>query len=381
VRLRTELDDRGLGAVDETVLIHLLRTRLRATARPLPWITVVAEVQDARYLGSGDPSQGRGTTDISPDGLDMHQAWAQIDHPFDLPVDLRFGRQEISFANERLIGVSNWSNTGRAFDGARAMIHGDEVSVDLFAARLSAPVPGPTASQNLYGAWGNWKPAADMSVDLFALRDDNTTPVRRGEDSGKSVLGRNTVGTLLRGTFGPVNVELEGAGQFGENAANDSAQRRTIQAFLGSATITATILPESKTSLFVLGTVLSGDGSASDDRNETFNTLFGTNHKFYGTIDYVPDLSGNFGLVDLGAGISSAPVKGLRIVLDGHVFMPQRSSQEQFGSEVDLTATWRLAAPFELSGGAALFMPGELLKARIGDSARSWAFLAGSWEF
>ena len=380
VRLRSELDDRHLTA-NETVLIHLLRSRLRATAKPLPWITVVAELQDARYLGSGDPSQARGTTDISPEGLDMHQAWAQIERPFDLPVDLRFGRQEMTFANERLVGVSNWSNTGRSFDGARATLRGDGLTVDLWGTRLSAPSAGPTASQNFYGVWGNLKPATGISIDLFGLHDNNNAAIRSGEDADQPLLSRYTAGSLLKGTFGLLDVELEGAGQLGNAAPNDTTALREIRAFLASATLTATLHEGTRTRLTVLGTALSGDGSARDDRNETFNTLFGTNHRLYGTIDYVPELSGNFGLVDLSAQIGMTPVKGLRLLLEGHQLLPQRGSQEQFGSEVDLTVWWRDAVPFELSGGASIFLPGELLTARIGEEPRYWAYIAGQWDF
>lgn len=380
IRLRTEIDDRRLSA-DEAVLVHLLRTRLRATARPLSWLTIVAEIQDSRYLGSGNPSNARGTTDPSADGLDMHQAWGQIDSVFNLPIDLRVGRQPLSFANERLVGVSNWSNAGRVFDGARATLHQPDLAVDLWATRLTAPSAGPTESQNFYGLWGNWQPSSDLSLDLFLLRDDNTRMIRRGEDSGAAMLQRNTFGTFFKTGFGMFGLELEGAGQVGDVASNDTVQRKSIQAFLASATLWATLDEASKTRLSLLGVVLSGDGAPGDDRNEAFNTVFGTNHKPYGTIDYVPDLSGSLGLVDMSANVASAPVKGLRMLLEGHYFLPQRIASDPFGSEVDLTVSWRSAAPFELSGGFSVFLPGESLKARIGEDPRYWGFIAGQWDF
>src|SRR5687768_10819217 len=77
LRLRSELDDRGL-TTDETVLAHLLRSRLRVTARPVVWATILAELQDSRHLGAGDPASGQGTTDVHAEGLDMRQAFAQI---------------------------------------------------------------------------------------------------------------------------------------------------------------------------------------------------------------------------------------------------------------------------------------------------------------
>ena len=380
VRLRSELDDRRLTA-SEAVFVHLLRSRLRATARPLPWLTVVAEIQDSRYLGENDASQSRGTTDASADFLDMHQAWGLVDDPFGIPVSVRLGRQEITFGNERLMGVSNWSNTGRSFDGARLMYRADELTVDLWGARLSSPVAGPTASQNLYGIWGTWKPAKALAVDLFDLADDNNNIVHRGVDSGEAMLGRNTFGTYIRGNAGPIDVELEGAGQVGKTAPNDSSARRSIRAFMGSATVSATILPESKTRLSVLATVLSGDGSASDSTNETFNTLFGTNHKFYGLSDYLPDLGGDYGLVDLMGGISTAPWSGFKLAAEGHLFKPQRKRTESFGTEFNLVGTWQAGAQFEFSGGAALFTPGEVLKARLGEDPRFWGYLAAQWQF
>ena len=380
VRLRSELDDRRLTA-REVVFMHLLRSRLRATAKPLDGFTVVAEIQDARYLGSGDPAQARGTTDITADGLDMRQAYGQIERPFDLPVDLRFGRQEITFANERLVGVSNWSNTGRSFDAARATFHATDLTVDLWGARLTAPSAAPTESQNFYGLWGNWKPATTMSIDLFGLHDNNTAKIVRGEDSGEVLLARHTVGSLFRGTFGPLDVELEGVGQFGSTAPSDTVTRRTIQAFLASGTVTATVHEATKTRVALLGTVLSGDGSSRDDRSETFSTLFGTNHRLYGTIDYLPELGGSLGLVDLSASVSMAPIKGLRMLLEGHRLLPQRTTKDAFGTEVDFTIWCRDVAPFEISGGASVFLPGEPLTARIGDEPRYWAYIAGQWDF
>jgi hypothetical protein len=382
VRERSELDNRGI--IDSTtVLVHLLRSRIRVTANPTDWVTVVAEVQDSRFLGSGNPALGRGTTDVTADGLDMLQAWGQIDRPLDLPIKLRLGRQQMAFANDRLVGVSNWSNTGRAFDGLRLMAGSDSMSVDAWAMRLSAPTAGPTASQNFYGVWGNVKPIAGLGVDLFAMRDDNTSPILRGEDSSLSVLERYTFGSFVNLSIGPLDVAVEGAGQTGSSAASDTVARREIGAFLASGQLSFLLLPDSRTRVIALASVLSGDGSARDDRNETFNTLFGTNHRVYGTIDYLPELSGNFGVVDFSGQISSAPVKGVRLLLEGHLFQPQRGGGgEKFGTEIDLTTWYRPAPAFELSGGGAIFMPGKLLETRLGGTdMRSWAYVAGQWDF
>lgn len=380
VRLRSEYDDRHV-LNERQVMVHLLRSRLRATAHPLAWITVLGEVQDSRFLGESDPSQARGTTDATADQLDMHQAYAQVDTPFHLPLSLRFGRQEMTFANERLIGVSNWSNTGRSFDGARATwLPLKTLSVDLFADRLSSPSVASSAAQNFYGAWATWKPMRMLAADFFALRDDNTGRIRKGVDLGRHVLGRNTLGANLRGTLGRLNVELEGAGQTGHGASTDSTRRLDIRAFMGSITSSVAILPKTQTRLGGVLTALSGDGSPSDDRDERFSTLFGTNHRLYGTMDIVPELSGTHGLVDAGATLSHSPIPAVRLLLEAHRFLPQRGDGA-FGNEADLTAVWRAAPPLEVSGGASVFDPGDLLTTRLGSSLRHWAYLQGTFSF
>lgn len=380
LRARTEFDDKGLTQ-DESTLMHLLRTRFRATARPIEGVTVVVELQDARFLGSGNTALGRGTTDAAADGLDMRLAFAQIERILGTPVDLRLGRQELAFNNERLIGVSNWANTGRSFDAARATLRSDQFNLDLFGSRLTAPNASPTASENLYGVWGTYTPAKTLQAELYGLRDDNTTEIIAGADSGESLLARYTAGLYVKGSVDMIDFELEGIGQTGATSSSDTTPRRDIRAFLGSAVVGVTIMEESKTRVQGLITVLSGDGSLGDTINETFNTLFGTNHKFYGVMDYFPPLSGNLGLVDMSAGISTNLIKGLRLALDGHLFGPQRGGGgENFGTEIDLQVWWRGVNRFELSGGASTFLPGELAKSRLGEDPRFWVWIAGQWE-
>jgi hypothetical protein len=75
------------------------------------------------------------------------------------------------------------------------------------------------------------------------------------------------------------------------------------------------------------------------------------------------------------------PARHLRVLLEGHLFRPHRRSGERFGSEADLTAMWRIMRPLEISGGASVFFPGPLLRERVGDSPRVWAYVAGVWDF
>jgi MFS family permease len=383
IRLRSSLDGRGI-LDDKSVFVHLLRSRVRATVRPIAGITVLAEVQDSRWWGQADPAQARGTTDADADAIDMHQAWAQIDSVFGLPVSLRVGRQEMKFANERLIGVSNGSNTGRSFDAARATLVGVGLTADFFASRLAAPSQGPAASQNFYGAWGSWKPSSAVAIDLFGLRDDNNATIRCGADSGHSVLERYTAGTYVRLVADPFDAELEGAMQVGDGAAADTAMRRAIRAFMASGSVGFTLLPASKTRVYALATVLSGDGSAADRRAENFNTLFGTNHRLYGYMDIVPEALGTAaGLVDISGGLTSSPSDELRLGIEGHLLKPQRAAAGAYGAEVDMNARWRVNSAFELFGVLGMFLPGPATITHFieGDDPRFSGYISGQFDF
>ena len=77
----------------------------RARARPARW--------------SRDPS-------VQEDGkLDLHQGYFQVDNLGWQGFGIQAGRMEVRFGNERLIGVDDWSNVTRSFDGVMANVsHG-----------------------------------------------------------------------------------------------------------------------------------------------------------------------------------------------------------------------------------------------------------------
>lgn len=66
------------------------------------------------------------------DSFDFRQAYVE----FHLKQVKPFaGRQLLNFGNERVIGISDWTQTSRSFDGFDARI-GDKNRVDLFSASM-----------------------------------------------------------------------------------------------------------------------------------------------------------------------------------------------------------------------------------------------------
>lgn len=74
-------------------------------------------------------------------------------------------------------------------------------------------------------------------------------------------------------------------------------------------------------------------------------------------------------------------VENMAASLEGHMFGPQRGSSDPYGTEMDLAVTWKGKGGMELSGGMSLFMPGDLLESRLGNSTRFWGYLSGQWTF
>lgn len=84
------------------------------------------QIQDSRLSGE----ETRTLSDLSADGLDIHQAFALI--PSGDSLQLKVGRQGIVGDNARLVGNVGWTQRDRAFDAARLTYSGDAIFVDAF---------------------------------------------------------------------------------------------------------------------------------------------------------------------------------------------------------------------------------------------------------
>ncbi|MBI1930343.1 alginate export family protein [Candidatus Poribacteria bacterium] len=142
---------------------------------------------------------------------------------------------------------------------------------------------------------------------------------------------------------------------------------------------------------------------AGDEDYKTFDTLFATNHKFYGFMDYfvnIPVHISGAGLQDVMAKFQIHPHKKFTLNADVHQFMSAKSPQPPFskggkggfgskggkggfGQEVDLTAVYRYHKALGFTLGASLFLPGELMKARFGgnDAPAFWSYLMTTANF
>lgn len=376
VRVRSELDARTSGTGTDHAT--LLRTRLAALAQVGDEVSAYIQISDSRALGEETST----LTDAAADRLDLHQAflsWTPRE-----TVELRIGRQELAFADERLMGAVNWANVTRAFDGARLTLRRGPWTIDGFAtvlderAALLATGLSPRANQDsasdrtLVGLW-----ASTDDVDLFVLADRNAV-----DGPTRTDIDRFTLGARGRGRFGRLSVRGTAAVQLGRQD-QAGAPRQDIEAYLLTAAAEYGFDGPSRGRIGAQIDILSGDEDPLDDSFGSFNTLYATNHAFYGYMDLFLDLprqTEGLGLVDLIVRGAVQP-REWTLRADLHRFLLARESaagDHGIGYELDLTASRALARGLGLRVGYSLFSPsaaGEVPPVGLGPDTLHWAYV------
>lgn len=359
VRPRVEAHTGKDGAPDGEQLMVVQRSRLGLDVLA-PTLAGRVQLQDVRVWGS----ESHTLLDLTADALDLHEGWLQW-RPVEA-LSLRAGRQEINVHEQRLLGAVDWTPQGRAFDALTVKLGRDELGADAGFAVLADKDSATWDTGGLMAFLrAGLAPAEGATADLLAILDTDEATERT----------RLTGGLYLKGKAGILSGRLEGYGQVGARGDSD------IQAFMVG--LAGTVAPESalKPELTLWYDLLSGDGDAADDKATAFDTLFATNHKFYGQMDLV-----NFGLggaVD-GQGLHDAalktalvPVKGVKTNLDLHAFLAAAPTGDDalLGQEADLWLSGRVAGRLQLAGGGACFL--QLTGAREPDV---WAWMQANLE-
>ena len=365
VRVRGEMiGDRQLGdAPTQFVITHRARIGLTATAGDL--VTAVLDVQDVRAWGGErlpEPPvpQDRTVYGVAPDGLNLHQGYVGVQLP---ALELRAGRQEIAIANERLIGPLDWAQRARAFDAVRALSRNtDGFNWTAFFALIGDhDISADIDDVVLAAAAAEFKvlPALRLSPTLVADADLTISRLR------------GTAGARADGSSGGFNYDGELYGQVTSLAADVTwSGLLGLRASYGFDTFAH---PRFGGVLDVVSG-FSTPGTAFG----SFDTLFATNHKFYG----FQDLFLNLPLHTKNRGLIDAAVVGwfnegpLSVSSFLHLFLPASfagADLPMYGVEPDFVVSWKPMAQLAIEVGASVFFPlGDGLGR--GDRAAPWGY-------
>lgn len=314
-RLRFEWDDnRTLGASpwdeDQVWRFRALAYFSFQHAKHFRWFV------EAKYTDSWGTDRPVGPTWTGDPDLENFflEGTAASETPH--PVTFRFGRQELLFGKQRLVGPLDWASERRTFDGGSIISRTPRTTTQLFGVRpLTREVHSVDSATDGVMFWGlheSFKPAAGHVLEGYVLVLDDARDVFVSESGGEK-------GDVFKSTWG-VRYQFEKNGWLGEteldwqtgNWTDDDFEAYSVTATGGYQWGKAAWKPK----LHGGFDVASGDEDPSDGTKETFDQLFPTGHLWFGHADLV----GRRNIRSVRAGLDLEPRKGLRWETSFHRF-------------------------------------------------------------
>ncbi|PCJ52330.1 MAG: hypothetical protein COA70_12405 [Planctomycetota bacterium] len=315
------------------------------------------------------PGQGRDAENL------LRQAW--LHWATSETTNLKVGRFQMKYGNQRMVSDLAWSNFGRAWDGVVYQYAAEGFTTDVFwtqPVELMGVAVG--AEQAFGGIYLEFEPNDMVEVDVYTF-------FRR--DRGLSGLGNNdmTFGGIVEGDINDrATFSVEAAVQNGDHGALDAG---------GLAIAARADMEVAKGVSIGIGYELaSGDGNATDGDDDSFIPLFDFNHSNHGTQDLFIwsnlqdivlrssfELDGNwslngdvhfFSLDNAAGGIPS---------FTGGPFA-QVAGEDELGTELDVSVRGQVAGGINIWAGISYFAAGDAIAS---NEDQLWAFLQGEFYF
>lgn len=337
-------------------------------------------VQDVRVWGQDASTINRITTDAN-DGVMLHEAWGEISLVDTGKVvknfTLKIGRQELVYDDVRLLGNLDWLQQARRHDAAVFKLDHKGWMIHLGAAynqnaerksntTYNGIPTGYVASTN--GMNTNYKSMQFLYVgkklhfgnaSLLLFKDDfsrynvdtlGVITYSRGYRS-RYTMGGNLFGTAMR-KLGFAVTAFYQAGHYRDG----TKLNEYLLSFSTSYALTR------KLSVGPGVDITSGNnGSDPAKRNQRFDPLYGTPHKFWGYMDYfyVADGFGSNGLINYYLKAKYKAKDNLTLSLDAHHFsLPSAvvnadlvTMSKTLGTEIDFVFNYGLTKAINIEGG------------------------------
>ncbi len=328
-------------------------------------------VQDVRYWGNQ-----RQLVENQDFAMYLHQGWAEI--LFSPRFSLKAGRQELNYDDLRIFGNVGWTQQGRSHDLALFKYEGD-INLHFGIAhhensdRRNNMYNGPDAYKDLQFVWLN-KTWSNEALSLLIL--NNGVPViAQGKQENRY---SHTLGGRFTFNPKPLNVASNFYYQTGKDNIN-----KDISAFNFLLEVSARINP---TAVATLGMeILSGTESGETEKNNSFNPLYGTNHKFNGYMDYfyVGNHLNNVGLNDYYFKWACSRFKNIQWNLHIHYFTSNaklpNNAGSYLGTEIDFDLTYTVNPFTKITAGYSHMLAGESMEILKPSGShkvtQNWAYL------
>ncbi len=315
----------------------------------------------------------------------VQQAWAEVH--FSKFFHARLGRQEWIYDDHRLFGNLDWVQASRTHDALLLKFENKDKNL-----KIHSGLAYNQAQENMFGTtyWvNNYKVLGFVRAEkkfnkingsLLHVSDGFEAP----DSSGQTIYRQTSGGTVIYSDE-KLQVRTFGYYQYGQDV-----NYLTRAAFFASAEVTYVI---GKLNISGGYDIVSGnDGTDSlGNRNRAFHTLYPTNHKFYGYMDYFLDLPLNTaqgGLQDAYLKLKLPVKKKVQVSADAHYFQfagkvldPSDGGKvlsKQLGTEFDLTGDYEHSPGIRFTGGfSMMFGTDSMVAIKGGDKASTayWSYL------
>ncbi|MGI8745411.1 MAG: alginate export family protein [Bryobacteraceae bacterium] len=384
-RLRLEGFAGGGFNSDNFDLYLLQRFRLGMRLLPTSWLKLQFQAQDARVWWK----------DLKPyappfqDTWDLRLAYVELGDMETRWADLRGGRQELAFGDERLVGNTNWSNTARSFDAIRLRLHRGKYRLDAFAASVVVLRDGRIGDHhpgnNLHGLYGGLDDVLPNStIEPYLLW--RLSPRIRSESGPVANLDSKTLGLRWAGKLpGHFDYSAEMARQFG-SLGSDRIHAWAGHWLAGYTFTNAQYTPR----LIAEYNYATGDANPRDGKRGAFDQLYPTAHDKYGLADQV----GWKNIHHLRSGIELKPAANWGLagkyssywLADAHDALYNTSSTaiarqadgsagRYVGQELDTTALYAFSKELQMGAGFGHIFPGTFLKKTTPGAAYNFPYL------
>lgn len=361
-----------------------LRTRLGIGVDAGQGVKGFIQLQDSRNWGS------EASVTANTGNVDLHQGYADVLDLFTEPLDLRIGRMELQYGDQRLISPLDWSNVGRAWDGARLRLRGTNYAVDLFETVVKE-VNIAKRNGNFWGLYATCKAMPKHEFDAYVLGRDQGDGTFTNEHGTLGNLSDRTVGARIKGAPGRFDYTGEADWQFGRRAGQQV--RAWAMAATGGYTLDLALKPR----LGVEYDFASGDSNPSDNKVQTFDPLYPFGHALQGYQDIFSWKNGH----DFKASASIDPKTDWRVQADLHHFRLHHSFDawydstataiiarsttggpgKDIGNELDLHVKGKFREVISLWFGYCRFFAGSYVKATTTRGDRDWGFFQAAFNF
>jgi alginate export protein len=328
--------------------------------------------QDIRVWGS-ERQVGKDAT------FGLHEGWAQIF--FSDKVSLKAGRQEFIYDGHRLLGNLDWVQQARSHDALLLKVVNNKFKADFAGAfnQSTERISGTDyrtdnykvlVTAHLQNQYEKMKWSTIFVSDAYEK-----------SETDRDLFWRYTLGASL-GWFNS-NLSLDGSVYWQGGKTRTEVD---LAAFMFNLKAQYNF---DKLAIAVGLDFISGDDSEDPDKYKAFSTLYPTNHKFYGFMDYylnIPNDTKGGGLQDYFINFKYNTGSKSSLVFFYHQFLLANDVfdssgnvlNSNLGGEIDLVFQYNIAAYAKLHIGASTYFANtttEFIKGGDGNVGNYWGWM------